>query len=167
MSDLNAPASTDAVPAFLDRVIRTSVLLLVLGALLLLNRRAYAASISLAFGGLANLLMLRSARRDVERIFSPGQRDLRLLHRYLLSRQGYLVLFVLVSVVLTLAGRLNPLWLFAGFLTPHLVMILKGAGLLLTQADPATGRAIPAPRRGTRENDRTARAVARTKERSE
>jgi len=132
---------------FLRRVYSTSGIVSAFGAALLLQRSLPYAALSLAWGATASLLSLLLTDIGVRRATAPGAGDYRRLMKFVWLKIGGLTLFIVATIGAAVNGWLLPLWVLVGFALPHLIILLKCAGLAITGASAATGRREPAPSR--------------------
>lgn len=122
--------------AMLHRVYGMSAALLVLGAFAVSQYFGRAGVLGWMIGGGLNLALLATVEWSVVRFISPGKKSLGPVALVSLLK------FVFVAVVLGLAmvgarqGIVSVLWLAGGFVLPHVVLVLKVLGRLLTHNLP-------------------------------
>jgi len=136
------PSPLDLLPeidlAFIHRVYRTSLILLVLGGLLVWARFGAPAALGFLVGGGLSVAVLWTVEWSVRRYIRPESRSARGLVGFSLAKMGGAAILILGTFLAARRGWLSPLWVLLSFPLPFIVAALKLAGLkLLGRVGPA------------------------------
>ncbi|MCC2668314.1 MAG: hypothetical protein K0Q72_785 [Armatimonadetes bacterium] len=113
---------------FIHRVYRTSLVLVLLGAVVLWEAMGPRASMGWLVGGSLSLLMLAGVEWSIRRFITPETQSPRGLLGMLLAKLLGAALLLALAFVAALKGWLALLWILPGFGLPHLVIVLKLVG---------------------------------------
>jgi len=132
----NDPTPPDALPGigldFIHRVYRTSLILVLLGALFIWERFRAPAALGWLIGSLLSLAMLASLEWSIRRFIKPGSTAQPLVGLSLLKVPLAGIVLILVFLAAK-RGWVNPFWLLPGFALPHAVVALKFLGRKLLE----------------------------------
>jgi hypothetical protein len=119
--------------SFIHRVYRTGLILTVLGAAFFWEVIGPKACFGWLVGAVLSLLMLAGVEWSIKRFIQPESQSARGLIGVLVVKMVGASAILVLSFIAALKGWLSILYVLFGFAMPHLVVVLKLAGIKLRE----------------------------------
>jgi hypothetical protein len=132
MEDEVAPAGLTGIDLdFIHRVYRTSLVLVLIAAVLLWEALGAPSALGWMAGALLGLGMLAGVEWSVRRFIRPEAQTAGRVLGASLAKLGAAALALILAFLAARRGWLSLVWVLLGFTLPHAVIVLKLAGRIL------------------------------------
>ncbi|MFN3649436.1 MAG: hypothetical protein ACK47B_07615 [Armatimonadota bacterium] len=132
---------------FLDRVYRTSLIVMLFGAMLLWSRSGPSAALGFNLGAGFSLVMIKMWEWAIRRFITPERRSKGAVALVMLLKVPVVALVLWLAYTGAQQGWISLVWVIAGFAVPHVVLVLKLVGRKLNDLVGADEALRPPTRR--------------------